>query len=73
MSTAQRRRAVTRRYSGQPKRIADQDFHLWPNLAFKCEACGLPVDRMTYPRHPTCEASAGGPASTPNPTPKEIR
>lgn len=39
------------------KRVADQDLHLWPDLAFKCDVCGKPIDKVTYPVHPVCEVA----------------
>lgn len=45
------------RATRKPRRIADQDFHLWPRLAWRCEVCGNPIDKVTYPVHPTCEAT----------------
>jgi len=65
VSTAQRRRAVTRRYPEQPGRVADEAFDMWPRFTQKCPVCKWPIDSASAPVHPTCEASAGKPASTP--------
>ena len=39
------------------RRLTDQDFRLWPALVFRCEVCGWPIDRVTYPVHPLCEVT----------------
>jgi len=66
VSRAQRRRAVTRRYTEPPGRVADADFDMWPRLTVKCPVCKWPIDSASAPVHPCCETSAaGGPASTP--------
>jgi len=56
---AHRKRTITYATNAtlKPRRVADQDFHLWPNLAFRCEVCGWLIDRVTYPVHPTCEVT----------------
>ena len=42
----------------KPRRLTDQDFRLWPALVFRCEVCGWPIDRVTYPVHPLCEVTS---------------
>lgn len=54
-ATTYRRPRARRWPRTTPQRVADQDLHLWPAYAHTCTTCGWPIDRWTYPTHPSCD------------------